>query len=216
MKPRASGGISVAVMQQTAARVDQAESVPARDIFAGDAAVVTPSPAIRAYLQAYGLCVIAITRDQTVHLTRDVGRLRPLPVLAAWWGPAAACVRIKQLLDRQGSVDVLAAAASLRVVVAPHDAVIAKARDAVGRIDHALEVAQANGLLKLFNHRYRIERQKARAQGRQFPPYGAAFTRFKRLLYTAAPGAEGFDGDIVNKALGVVPEATQPSSAVRW
>ena len=188
----------------------------AEGAFHGADAIAVPSPAIRAYLQAYGLCAIAITRDHTVHLTRDVGRLRPLPVLAAWWCPAATCVRIKQLLDRQGSVDVLAAAASLRAVVAPHNEVVAKARDAVGRIDHALEVAQANGLLKRFNHRYRVERQKARAQGRQFPSYAAAFTRFKRLLYTAAPGAAGVDGDIVNKALGVAPEATQPSSAVRW
>ena len=44
------------------------------------------------------------------------------------------------------------------------------------------EVAQANGLLKLFNHRYRIERQKVRAQGGQFPPYAAAFTKVPAWL----------------------------------
>ena len=106
-----------------------------------DTAIVTPSAPIRAYLQAYGLCAIAITRDQTIHLTRDVGRLRPLPIIGAWWAPAGSCVRIKQLLDRQGSTDVLAAAAALRCVIAPHNEVIARARDAVGRIDHALEAA---------------------------------------------------------------------------
>ena len=123
LRPRASGGISVAVMQQPAVVV-RAE---AEGAFHGADVIAVPSPAIRAYLQAYGLCAIAITRDQNVHLTRDVGRLRPLPVIAAWWGPAATSVRVKQLLDRQGSVDVLAAAASLRAVVASHDGVITRA-----------------------------------------------------------------------------------------
>ena len=79
--------------------------------------IAVPSVSVRSYLRSF---------DHTVMLARDIARIGE-PVLAAWWGTPASVVAIKRHLDCYGSVDVLAAAASLRCCVTEHAVVVARA-----------------------------------------------------------------------------------------
>ena len=104
---------------------------------------------VSAYVAAFDLTSIAVTRDGRLIVTRN-----PAGATAAWWCPAREASRVVRHA-RRDSGDVEAAARALGVPVTVHHVAIQRAGAAVARIDAALVEAQRSGLLRFFNAEYR-------------------------------------------------------------
>jgi hypothetical protein len=84
--------------------------------------------------------------------------------------------------------EIRAAAARCDVVLSEHAVVVARARDALARLDTKIELARQSGTLQFFNSEYRRRREEARATGKGFMRYGTALAKLRQLLAGAAAG----------------------------
>jgi hypothetical protein len=118
-----------------------------------------------------------------------------------WWvGGAVQAIRIKAQCEAEETADVCSVAAALRITITSHAETIARAQAAVERIEDRLEGAKEAGILRAFNHKYRVLRLAARQHGEHFAPYHVCYDRLRKALYRAVSG--DIDGDLINKALG--------------
>jgi hypothetical protein len=83
------------------------------------------------------------------------------------------------------------AAGRLKIPIVENDVVLSRAKLAAGALSGALDAAQNDGTLKLFNKRYRKRRQAAQAEGRAFVSYGTARAKLESELARAAAGDIG-------------------------
>ncbi len=135
---------------------------------------------------------------------------------AVWWvGGAAQALEVMHQCEREESLDVYSVAQGLGIQLTANDAAIANAERSVACLDARMAQAQNAGLLKTLNHRYREARMAARQRGETFPPYAVVYRRFTQALYRIAAG-ERPTRSLVEQALDVAPEATQPNTAIRW
>jgi hypothetical protein len=204
--------MNVAMSPHSVARVrDEAEGA-----FHGAAPeIVVPSTAVRAYLRTFGAIAIVAYADGSIGCTKDIGRpLKSKPV-AVWWAPnAGLAVEVVRQCEAEHHTDITSVAYGLGVRLTPNDVAIANAERALATLDARIKEAQQRGYMKVFNKRYAHLRRQARSQGASFMSYGVAVHRLKQELARCLAGK--VDGSVVERALGVAPEATQPSTAIRW
>jgi hypothetical protein len=184
--------------------------------FAGAVAAPTiPSTAVRAYLKMFGCVAVCGYDDGRVSVSRDPFTPKHEPIAGVWWvsSPVAA-LAIKARCEHDEHADVARAAAGLRIALTSNAAAIANAERAIRRMNTLVDAAQQQGLMKMLNARYRQERMRARQQGRCFPAYGVVHKRFVQSLLRIASG-ETPNKSLVEMALGVTSEATQPSARGR-
>ena len=153
-----------------------------------------PKP-VRDYLHEFGLACIYVTPAGRIGVTRDLADAGAIAA-ALWTKDAAtahAVVRAIGALRSPASVEaataeVLAAAKRVDAVLSEHAVVVARARDALTRLDTKIELARQSGTLQFFNSEYRRRREAARAAGKGFMRYGTALAKLRGLLAGAAAG----------------------------
>lgn len=132
-----------------------------------------------------------------IHIN-TAGRLRagrpPRDAVAAWWceDPEMAAT-IARTVPRSASVEEASAelqsfASRNGITLTDHTTVLARAGAAAVELDRRLEAAKASGLLSFFNSEYRRRREAAKAAGRGFMNYNAAYGRLRRAIASAADG----------------------------
>lgn len=179
----------------------EADQVRSLNLIADAASITTPSPAVRAYLRTFGLVAIVVYPDGSIGITQDVGRpLYAVPCAIWWCSQAHQAIEIKAQAEAEHTDDVCTVARDFGVTLAAHADVIARAEQAVRRLDDRLERAKANGLLKSFNRAFAARRLEARRRGQRFPQYAVCFDRLRRELYAAASGS--VDVGMIERALG--------------
>jgi hypothetical protein len=182
--------------------------------FAGSA-VAIPSTAVRAYLRSFQLVALVCSGGK-ISVSRDPFRPMGGKIEAVWWvGSAAQALEVMHQCELEESLDVYSVARGLGVQLTANDTAISNAEKAVTCLDARMAQAQDAGLLKTLNTRYRQARMAARQRGESFPPYQIVHKRFTQLLYRIAAG-ERPTRSLVEEALGVASEPTQPSTAIRW
>jgi hypothetical protein len=178
------------------------------------APVIIPTAAVRSYLQLFGCIALIITGDR-VTVAKDPFTPLRRPMDGVWWvHNAAAAISIKEQCEAEETADVVSVAAGLRIPLTSNAAAIARAEGAIKRMDVLVAQAQQAGLMKMLNGRYRAERMKARAAGRLFPSYATIHRRFVQSLLRIASGQVP-QRSLVEDALGITHEATQPRSGGR-
>jgi hypothetical protein len=149
-------------------------------------ATIPPLPrGVAAYVRAFDLTSIAITRDGRLVVSRN-----PAGAEAAWWCPATDASRLVRHARKIGG-DVESAAFALGVPATAHHVAVQRAAAAVERIDAALAEAQRCGALRFFNAEYRRRRKAASTSGHGFMTYGRARARLRQAVagVIAAGGA---------------------------
>jgi hypothetical protein len=160
-------------------------------------------------------CIAVTVTDGRIGVCRDPFTPIRRPMDAVWWvSTAAAAISLKEQCEAEETSDVVSVAAGLRIGITSNAVVIANAERAIGRMNVLVAQAQQAGLMKMLNGRYRQERMRAREQGRSFPPYAIIHRRFVQSLLRIAAG-EVPQRSLVEIALGITHEATQPSSRGR-
>ena len=178
------------------------------------APVIVPTAAVRSYLQLFDCIALIVTGDR-VTFAKDPSAPPRRPMDSVWWvHNAAAAISIKEACEAEEHADVVSVAAGLRIPLTSNAVAIAKAEAAIARMNVLVEAAQQRGLMKMLNGRYREERMRARREGRAFPPYATIHKRFVQSLLRIASG-EVPNKSLVEIALGLTHEATQPSSGGR-
>jgi hypothetical protein len=214
LKPGTSGSMSVAMVQQPVAFVRAKAAIERRSAF-DDEVVTVPSTAVRAYLRSFQLVALVCSGGR-ISVSRDPFRPMGGRIEAVWWvASAAQALEVMQQCEREESLDVYNVAQGLGIGLTPNNVAIANAERAVACLDARMAAAQDAGLLKALNHRYRVARMAARQRGQSFPPYQIVHRRFTQLLYRIAAG-EVPTRSLVEEALDLPQEATQPSAPIRW
>jgi hypothetical protein len=131
---------------------------------------------VSAYVAAFDLTSIALTRDGRLVVTRN-----PAGATAAWWRPAREASRVARHA-RKDSGDIPAAARALGVPVTVHGVAVQRAGAAVARIDAALAEAQRCGPLRFFDAEYKRRRAAANAIGKGYMPYQTARARLRQAV----------------------------------
>ena len=166
------------------------------------APVITPSPAVRTYLQLFQCIAITVT-DGRIGVCRDPFTPIRRRFDAVWWcASATGALAIKERCEAEETNDVCSGARGLRIPVTSNAAAIAKAEAAIARMNVLVDQAKQAGLMRCLNHRYRQERMRARDEGRSFPPYATIHKRFVQSLLRIAAGEVPMRG-LVEEALGV-------------
>jgi hypothetical protein len=205
--------MTVAVMQQPVA-VARVETAIERRSALDAEAVTVPSTAVRAYLRSFQLVALVCSGGK-ISVSRDPFRPMGGRIEAVWWiGSAAQALEVMHQCELEESLDVYSVAQGLGIRLTPNNVAIANAERAVASLDARMAQAQNAGLLKTLNTRYRQARMAARQRGQTFPPYQIVHRRFTQLLYRIAAG-EVPTRSLVDEALDLPHEATQPSSAIR-
>jgi hypothetical protein len=153
-----------------------------------------PSRAVRDYLAGFNLGCILIRPSGEIEVARSLARMGP--VAALWWvRDWSSAHQVVRAIGEQRSGTVEAAIAEIRaaavrvdVVLSERSVVVARARDALARLDTKIELARQNGVLQFFNREYQRRRLAARAAGARFMTYGEAKRRLRKLLARAAAG----------------------------
>jgi hypothetical protein len=149
---------------------------------------------VRDYLAGFGLGCILVRPTGEVQVARNWGQP---PVAAALWAQdqKTAWQVVRAIGEVQPSsveaavAEIRAAAVRVDAVLSEHSAVVARARDALARLDTKIELARQTGTLAFFNAEYRRRREAARAAGKGFMRYSTALARLRQLLAGAAAGA---------------------------
>ena len=134
-----------------------------------------PSRAVRDYLAGFNLGCILTRPSGEVQVSHNWGRA---PVAAALWAQDQKIAAI---------AEIRAAAVRVDAVLSEHSVVVARARDALARLDTKIELARRDGVLKFFNREYQRRRLAARAAGARFMTYGQAKRRLRQLLAGKLP-----------------------------
>ena len=152
------------------------------------APVVIPTPAVRSYLQLFGCIALIVTGDR-VTVAKDPFTPVRRPMDGVWWvSNATAAISIKERCEAEETADVVSVAAGLGIGLTSNASAISRAEAAIKRMDALVSQAQERGLMKMLNGRYRIERMRARAEGRSFPSYATIHKRFVQSLLRIASG----------------------------
>jgi hypothetical protein len=178
-------------------------------------AVTIPSTAVRSYLQLFQCIAVCAYDDGRVSVSRDPFTVKRAPIAGVWWcsSPAQA-LAIKRQCEAEEISDVVSVAAGLRIGITSNAVAISRAEAAIARMNVLVDQAQQRGLMKMLNSRYRDERMRARQRGQSFPAYGVIHQRFVQSLLRIASG-EMPNKSLVEMALGVASDGTQPSSGGR-
>ena len=176
------------------------------------APVIIPTPAIRSYLRLFQCVALVVTDDRvTVSLDPFTARLRPD---AVWWVHSAAeAIAVKEQCERKHHADVVSVAKHLHIALTSNTAAIARAEQAIARLNVLVAQAKEQGLMRCLNARYREERMRARSGGRGFPPYATIHKKFVQSLLRIASGEVPLRS-LVDQALGL-EAASKPDQCER-
>ena len=156
--------------------------------------IAPPPKPVCNYLSGFGLACIYIVPDGRISVTRNLADVGA--VAAAWWAKDAAAHAVVRAIGEHAptgveaaTAEILAAAKRVDAVLSEHDVVVARARNALARLDTKIEHARRTGTLAFFNSEYQRRREAARAAGKGFMRYNTALSKLRKLLAGAAAGA---------------------------
>jgi hypothetical protein len=143
-------------------------------------------------LAASGAVAISIIeRDGVTRIVTDHSKGK----VARWWIASQDAHQVAAQARRYAGRDPDAArataalhraAAALQAVLTPDDVAIARAANAVLRLDATVEKMRRDGVLHEFNRRFRAGRAAALAEGRRFMSYRSAMARLADQRYFRA------------------------------
>jgi hypothetical protein len=153
-----------------------------------------PSSAVD-YLRAFNIRAVAIAANGHVFSSDN-----PTGAVSAWWTRRDDALRLAKVAAEFG-LDVVDAAAQMKMILTPHDVVIERVRERTARLDEALAAAQQNGLLKNFNATFRKRRLTAQKAGKRFLSYSVAQRRLRQAITEAIAAGGVINKSLVNRAL---------------
>jgi hypothetical protein len=139
--------------------------------------------ALRGYIHAFDLHAVCQYSDGRIAVSGN-----PAGATIAFWCEGRRDAGFVAKLATDGRMSIPDAAQQLHVRVAPHAHVVARAEEAIGRLNASLAKANNDGSLRAFNRQYRARREAARSRGQGFMTYAAARNR---LLHALAEHAAG-------------------------
>jgi hypothetical protein len=141
------------------------------------------SAALRGYIHAFDLHTVCQYSDGRIAVSGNQA-----DAVAAWWCEGKRDAGFVAKLATQGRMSIPDAAQQLHIRIAPHAHVVARAEEAIGRLNASLARANGDGTLQAFNRQYRARREAAHSMGQGFMTYAAARNRLIRLLAQHAAG----------------------------